>query len=281
MSQVDAGEETLPIFDSKMYPNGVNADFYNCANLPNEELVATFAGRFENPEDREIAKAIPELLELLKKNGLGKNNKVCDIGGGTGVLLKHLSNNSKELICTEISAAFHDHLLKRVKEENLNNVTCVLNTDPHSPQLEGHDNSMDLILLCDVYHHLEYPRTMMRHLKMASKATGKLVIVDFIRNDDVHASHPAGWIMSHVRANQSTFISEICSAGWVLEKELIHPAARSKLNIDFSEEKLFSGVDYLENLQENYVLIFRPMNANENATPGAGWADTKTSKALY
>ena len=147
MSQVDISEEETPVVDSKMYPNGINGDFYNLSKLPNEEVVTNFTNKFEDVEGREIAKCVPDILELLKKNGLDMNNKVCDIGGGTGVLLKHLSTNSKDLICTEVSKAFHEHLLQRVKRDELNNVTCILNTDPHSPQLDKHENSIVMYII--------------------------------------------------------------------------------------------------------------------------------------
>ena len=43
---------------------------------------------------------------------------------------------------------------------------------------------------------------------------------------------------------------------------------------------LVHGIDYIEHLEENYILIFRPMNEEEiGTTPGAGWADTNRNSA--
>jgi len=38
---------------------------------------------------------------------------------------------------------------------------------------------VDLVFLCDVYHHVEYPHTFMTDIKRSLKDDGRLVIVDF------------------------------------------------------------------------------------------------------
>jgi SAM-dependent methyltransferase len=43
------------------------------------------------------------------------------------------------------------------------------------------ENSIDIAFICDVYHHLEYPRTFMRSLLKAMKPGGHVVLIDFHR----------------------------------------------------------------------------------------------------
>ena len=89
------------------------------------------------------------------------------------------------------------------------------------------------MLLCDVYHHLEQPVTFCKSLHSALRNGGRLVIIDFHRDDARIWSKPAGWVAQHVRADQKTFQAEIESAGFKLVSEPSVPG-----------------------LTENYVMIF-------------------------
>jgi cyclopropane fatty-acyl-phospholipid synthase-like methyltransferase len=169
------GEEALPAFDTNMYPNGVNANFYNLEKLPAEQVLGKFSGIFEDKESRDIARVAPDLIKMLASFGLVEGARVVDVGCGTGLLLTQLSNavgSTGSVVATEISEVFYNHLLKKVDSEGLSNVTCLLNDNPRNPQIDQYKGTVDLILVIDVYHHLEYPRTFMRHLKDALKPTG-------------------------------------------------------------------------------------------------------------
>jgi hypothetical protein len=57
--------EVPPVFDAAHYPQGIN---YNFLQDDVDKVIATYAGetgKFENPELRDIAAAMPELIELL------------------------------------------------------------------------------------------------------------------------------------------------------------------------------------------------------------------------
>mmetsp|Transcript_64273 Transcript_64273/g.144975 ORF Transcript_64273/g.144975 Transcript_64273/m.144975 type:complete len:177 (+) Transcript_64273:576-1106(+) len=173
----------------------------------------------------------------------------------------------------------------RVATEGLRNVSVVAATDrdplPDSSPAEGTaegtaeatvdatrvsmplagategGGGVDLALLCDVYHHLEYPKTVMRRLrKVMNQNSGRLVVIDFYRDSAKVTSRPPEWVMEHLRAGQDVFRSEILASGFVLVSEPEIPE-----------------------LRENYVMVFRPatdaeLGAQLAAKPGAGWADS-------
>ncbi|KAF4691941.1 hypothetical protein FOZ60_014428 [Perkinsus olseni] len=113
------------------------------------------------------------------------------------------------------------------------------------------DGSVDLAVLCDVYHHLTYPKTIIQQLRKALKDTGRLVLVDFWRDPNKSTREDKTWVIEHLRADKDVFVEEIRSEGFdvVAEPEI-------------------------EGLIENYVVIFKKAQWNELAVPHRGCACT-------
>ena len=89
---------------------------------------------------------------------------------------------------------------------------------------------------------------------------GFLMVLDFIRDEEVHKSHPPGWITAHVRGDQQMFRQEVLSAGFVLVED-IQPRG--------SPGEGRNSID----LRENYIMMFRPATTMEqNTVVGTGWA---------
>ena len=68
----------------------------------------------------------------------------------------------------------------RVAHEGLTNVTTVLG-EPDDPKLP--DGSVDLELMVDVYHELQHPQTVLRHLRRALRPDGRLVLLEYRKED--------------------------------------------------------------------------------------------------
>src|SRR5437899_13100730 len=72
-------------------------------------------------------------------------------------------------------------LMKRnIEDRKLANVEVVLGT-PTDPKLPS--KSLDLVLMVDVYHEFSEPVTMMRHIQEALKPDGRVVLVEFRKED--------------------------------------------------------------------------------------------------
>jgi SAM-dependent methyltransferase len=157
---------------------------------------------------------------------------VADVGAGTGLFLAPLSRAlgpTGKLYALDIVPHFVAHLRDRVAREGLGNVE-VVEVGPTDPELAP--ASVDLLFLCDVYHHIEYPGVVLPRLREALRPDGKLVVVDFER---IPGKTSEG-MMKHVRADQETFTREIMAAGFVFEREL-GPA---------------EGIEF----DENYMIVF-------------------------
>jgi ubiquinone/menaquinone biosynthesis C-methylase UbiE len=148
---------------------------------------------------------------------------VADVGSGTGLFTVRLARAvgaTGHVYAEDILPKFLKHVEARVRDEKLTNVTTVLGTDR---SLGLADGSLDLVFVCDVYHHFEYPRSMLASIRRALKPTGVLFVIDL---------HKRGVMHGHVRAPKQVVMEEIAAAGFEL-------------------------VDDVPLLQDNYVLRYR------------------------
>jgi ubiquinone/menaquinone biosynthesis C-methylase UbiE len=89
-------------------------------------------------------------------------------------------------------------------------------------------DSVDLVFICDTYHHFEFPIKTMQSIHRALRSGGRVVMIDFKRIE----GESTDWVMSHVRAGQEVFESEVEQSG-------------------FRKVGQVDGI-----LKENYLLIF-------------------------
>mgnify|MGYP001826699653 CR=1 FL=1 len=200
---------------------GINANFLS-EDLDVERFVRTFEG-----ESREIAVHHREILAAL---GLREGRAVADVGAGTGLFLASLAEAvgpDGRVWAVDISPRFVEHLERRAQQEGLSQVQ-VVRCSEDSVELPA--ASVDAALVCDTYHHFEYPRSTLASLHAALRPGGRLVVVDFERIPGVSRE----WTLDHVRAGKEVFRSEIEAAGFRFEDELEIPG-----------------------MEENYLLRFR------------------------
>ena len=199
---------------------GVNDRF-----LASDVDVGEFVKAFEG-ESREIAQQCANITLHL---GLKPGMTVADVGAGTGLFMSELAHGvgpAGRVFEIDIAPAFVEHLRERARSEDRGQVEVVQCTE-RSVELPA--GSVDVALVCDTYHHFEYPQSTLASLREAIKPGGLLAIVDFERRPD---SRP--WVLEHVRCDSEQVIAEVEAAGFQL---VDRPAV--------------SG------LQENYLLRFR------------------------
>lgn len=133
----------------------------------------------ERPE-REVEERPRLLLDAL---GLKAGQSVADVGAGSGYLTWRLAERvgpTGRVYATDIQPEMIAILRTNMAARRLTNVVPVLSTpeDPHLPT-----NSLDLIILVDVYHECEFPYEMARGMTAALKPGGRLVLVEY-RGED-------------------------------------------------------------------------------------------------
>ncbi len=133
----------------------------------------------DRPE-REAEEAPSLLLKLLRiKPGM----TLVDLGAGSGYLtfpMAELTGVKGKVYAVDIQQEMLDIINKRKAERNLPNVVTVLGTitDPKLPA-----NSVDLILMVDVYHEFDHPFEMTQAMVKSLKPGGRIAFVEY-RGED-------------------------------------------------------------------------------------------------
>ncbi|HEY8378115.1 MAG TPA: class I SAM-dependent methyltransferase [Nannocystis sp.] len=189
---------------------------------------ASLVKRLES-ESREVWVQRERIVEVV---GARPGMVIADIGAGSGfftLMLARAVSPGGEVYALDINDALLARIARRARTEGLRNVHTVVTPEraiPLAPE------SVDLVFLCDAYHHFEYPRAMMRSIRAALRPGGELVLVELERIPGV--TSPA--MLRHVRAPREVFQREIESDGFVLVRAHEVPA-----------------------LKEHYVLRFRKL----------------------
>jgi ubiquinone/menaquinone biosynthesis C-methylase UbiE len=202
-------------------PADINKNFLDPELNPDEWIE-----KFEQ-DGREAYEARNFILDAV---GIKPGMRVADVGAGTGlftVLFSEAVGDEGWVYAVDIAPNFIEHIAQRAKEAGIANITPVLCSDQ---SINLPPESIDIAYVCDTYHHFEHPTDTVASIYRALKPGGKLIVVDFVREEGISSD----WILGHVRAGKEVFKAEILSTGMEFEAE-----------------------PTIEALKENYLLVFR------------------------
>lgn len=130
--------------------------------------------------EREAEEHPDQALDALK---IQKGAVVADIGAGVGYMTWRLAERvgpSGIVYGEDIQQEMLDQLARNMSERHLANVRPVLGTivDPKLPK-----DSLDLVILVDVYHEFSEPEKMLDRIRESLKPNGRLVLLEY-RGED-------------------------------------------------------------------------------------------------
>jgi ubiquinone/menaquinone biosynthesis C-methylase UbiE len=109
---------------------------------------------------------------------------VADLGAGSGYYTFRIAQKVPDgkVYAVEIQDEAIQYLQNRSKELGFENVLAIKGSET-APNLP--DNSIDLIIMVDVYHELEYPVEMLAAILKSLKPDGKLLLIEYRGEDPV------------------------------------------------------------------------------------------------
>jgi SAM-dependent methyltransferase len=130
--------------------------------------------------EREEEEAPDVALDVLK---IPKGASVADIGAGSGYITVRLAARvgpTGRVFANDVQPQMLNMLSRRLSHAKITNVTLIEGTldDPKLPPA-----SVDMAMMVDVYHELSQPQTMLRHLRESLKPGGRLVLLEYRKED--------------------------------------------------------------------------------------------------
>jgi ubiquinone/menaquinone biosynthesis C-methylase UbiE len=170
--------------------------------------VKEFIKKFET-ESRDIYAHRNEIVTALElKPGMA----VADLGAGTGLFTRLFAEKvgpKGKVYAVDIAEPFLKHIAAEAKTSGHQHVVTVLGTQD-STKLPA--ESVDVVFLSDVYHHLEKPEKLLASIRRALRPGGRLVVIEFDRVEGKSSE----FVLKHVRAGQAVFRKEIEEAGFAM-----------------------------------------------------------------
>lgn len=118
----------------------------------------------------------------IEKMELQPSSVVADIGAGSGYYSFKIAQKVPQgkVYAVDVQPEMIAFLQKQ-KAALKDSVVEIVKGDSLSPHLPDH--SIDLAIMVDVYHELEYPREILQSLKKALKPNGKILLIEY-RGED-------------------------------------------------------------------------------------------------
>ncbi len=128
---------------------------------------------FDDPK-RDVWQKPHEVIQAL---ALKPDAVIADIGSGTGYFSARFANMVPRgrVYGVDTEPDMVKYLAERAKREGLKNLTAIAGK-PGDPSLPG---KVDLVILVDVYHHVESRERYFKQLQGSLKPGGRVAIIDF------------------------------------------------------------------------------------------------------
>jgi ubiquinone/menaquinone biosynthesis C-methylase UbiE len=111
---------------------------------------------------------------------IDKNSVVADLGAGSGFYTFRIAPKVKQIYAVEIQDDALHYLKEKSKTLKVDNVVVQKGTEKSTNLPE---NSLDLIIMVDVYHELLFPREVLQSIRKSLKPNGKLLLIEYKGED--------------------------------------------------------------------------------------------------
>mgnify|MGYP000497863640 CR=1 FL=1 len=148
---------------------------------------------------------------LLRNMNLQKNEVIADIGAGSGYHVFRIAPLVKKVYAVDIQEEMLQSINGKLTNVDYNNIETVHSADSsvYLPK-----NSIDKVLMVDVYHEFEFPYEMLKSIKQALKPDGEIFLIEY-RGED-----PSVPIKEVHKMTEKQAVKELKFAGFRLKKNV-------------------------------------------------------------
>lgn len=154
--------------------------------------------------------------QVVEALGLKAGNAVADLGAGSGYFTRRFVKAVTDtgiVYAIDVEQEMLDYAEASIKRLKIPYTARFILASPGNPKLPP--TSVDLIFLCNVFHHLENRPTYFSDVKIALKDGGRIAIVDFYHDE---RSGNVGFPRRHL-VPRETVVEDMRQAGYRLLRE--------------------------------------------------------------
>lgn len=138
-------------------------------------LGASWLERAEREKEENVSQAIQNMM-------LQPNEVIADIGAGSGYYAFRMAQEVPDgkVLAVDLQPEMLDIMRQKIKKNKIKNVELIQGEET-SPNLTK--NSVDMVLMVDVYHELSYPKEVMEEIVSALKPNGRFILLEYRMED--------------------------------------------------------------------------------------------------
>jgi len=150
---------------------------------------------------------------LLQNMAIGPQDTIADIGAGSGYHVFKMAKSAPEglIYAVDIQDEMLDEMKSRKNRAQIKNVTIVKGGEK---TINLAENSLDKVLMVDVYHEFSYPAELLASIKKSLKANGELFLIEYRGEDE---SVP---IKKLHKMTEAQAVKEMKAAGMKLQRNM-------------------------------------------------------------
>ncbi len=151
--------------------------------------------------------------KLIKNMKIKSNDVIADIGAGSGYHAFRIASLARNglVYAVDIQPEMLMAIEKNKQISKIKNIDTILGTEK---SVEIPKNSVDKILMVDVYHEFSFPVEMIASMKNALKSNGELFLIEYRMED------PLVPIKTIHKMSEKQAVKEMEEAGFKLRKNI-------------------------------------------------------------
>lgn len=189
-------------------------DIYGIGKWYKGREIASVMG-FEGMDwlERPEREAEENVFKLLNNMGIKPDDIIADIGAGSGYHVFKMAPIARNglVYAVDIQDEMLEVLGERKKETGIKNITIIKGGEK---SVNLPENSVDKVLMVDVYHEFNYPIEMLASIKKALRKNGKLFLIEY-RGEDYQVP-----IKTVHKMTEKQAVKEMQAAGFKLKQNI-------------------------------------------------------------